>query len=67
LQKELEKNTKERSKHLMKMNQDLEQHVIETENAKAALQESEERYKTLTKMVPVGLFQTKPDVSLLIF
>ena len=50
---------------LTQANQLLQQEIVERKNIEHSLQESERRYRSLLDTVPVGLYRSTPDGSLL--
>ncbi|MBT4507446.1 MAG: PAS domain S-box protein [Desulfobacula sp.] len=61
----LEELVKERTAELKKTNKHLRQEIKERKLSEATLQESEKKYRRLFDNVPVGLYRTAPDGSIL--
>eukprot|EP01119_Soliformovum_irregulare_P001689 TRINITY_DN1142_c2_g1_i4.p1 TRINITY_DN1142_c2_g1~~TRINITY_DN1142_c2_g1_i4.p1 ORF type:complete len:1304 (-),score=421.96 TRINITY_DN1142_c2_g1_i4:247-4158(-) len=61
LRVELEHQVEERTKELIQVNKDLEVQITERNVAEIALRQSEQRYMTLARVSPVGIFYTDPQ------
>eukprot|EP01119_Soliformovum_irregulare_P003041 TRINITY_DN1332_c0_g1_i3.p2 TRINITY_DN1332_c0_g1~~TRINITY_DN1332_c0_g1_i3.p2 ORF type:complete len:510 (-),score=203.58 TRINITY_DN1332_c0_g1_i3:744-2273(-) len=61
LRVELESQVQVRVKELLSAKTDLEVEIREKEIIELALKDSEERYRTLARVSPVGIFYTTPD------
>ena len=58
MREELERKVRERTEELRKINAEMESEIKHRREMEKALAESEEHYRTLTAISPVGIFHT---------